>query len=95
MKIGIDIMGGDFAPQKSIHGTILALKELPKNTEIFLFGKEDAIQSELNNYSVDQKQLNIINCEDKIGMGITQPNHLNQNLTLQLQKGLNFYQKIK
>ena len=29
MRIGIDIMGGDFAPKKTVHGAILALKEFP------------------------------------------------------------------
>ena len=30
MRIGIDIMGGDFAPQKTVQGAILAQKELPE-----------------------------------------------------------------
>ena len=38
MRIGIDIMGGDFAPKKTVHGTILALEELPSDIEIVLFG---------------------------------------------------------
>ena len=47
MRIGIDIMGGDYAPQKTIHGAILALDELPNNIEIVLFGKESEILAEL------------------------------------------------
>ena len=43
MKIGIDIMGGDYAPQKSVHGAILAFNDLPKNISIVLFGKENEI----------------------------------------------------
>ena len=39
MRIGIDIMGGDYAPQKSVHGAILAFNELPKNISIVLFGE--------------------------------------------------------
>jgi len=95
MKIGIDIMGGDFAPQKSIHGTILALKELPENTEIFLFGKEDAIQSELNNYSVDQTQLNIINCEDIIGMGDHPTKSFKSKPNSSIVKGFKFLSENK
>ena len=30
MKIGIDIMGGDFAPDATISGAISAYNELPK-----------------------------------------------------------------
>ena len=28
MKIGIDIMGGDFAPKKTVYGSVLAKNEL-------------------------------------------------------------------
>ncbi len=47
MRIGIDIMGGDYAPQKTVHGAILALNELPKDTTVVLFGKESQILAEL------------------------------------------------
>ena len=41
-------MGGDYAPQKTVHGAILAHQELPKDTKIVLFGKESNILSALN-----------------------------------------------
>ena len=34
MKIGIDILGGDFAPDANISGAILAKKELPIDASI-------------------------------------------------------------
>ena len=40
MKIGIDIMGGDFAPASTIQGAILSINELPSNISVVLFGKE-------------------------------------------------------
>ena len=40
MKIGIDIMGGDYAPKKTIHGVALALEELKDEITIFLFGQK-------------------------------------------------------
>ena len=60
MKIGIDIMGGDYAPEKTIHGAVLAAKELSKNTIITLFGKEDIISSELAKYNVDKAIFEIV-----------------------------------
>lgn len=68
MKIGIDIMGGDYAPKKTLQGTILALKELPKNTTIVLFGKENEILYELKNHNFNPKKLEIIDCSDVISM---------------------------
>ena len=68
MRIGIDIMGGDYAPKKTLQGTILALKELPKNTTIVLFGKENKILYELKNHNFNPKKLEIIDCSDVISM---------------------------
>ncbi len=69
MRIGIDIMGGDYAPQKTVHGAILALNELPRNTKIVLFGRESEILSELKQYNIDANNFEIINCNDVIDMG--------------------------
>ena len=69
MRIGIDIMGGDYAPKKTLQGTILALKELPKNTTIVLFGKENKILYELKNHNFNPKKLEIIDCSEVIDMG--------------------------
>ena len=69
MRIGIDIMGGDYAPQKTVHGAILAQKELPKGTEIVLFGKKEDILSELRSFNVSSNTFEIVNCPEVIEMG--------------------------
>jgi glycerol-3-phosphate acyltransferase PlsX len=68
MKIGIDIMGGDYAPQKTVHGAILALQELPENIKVVLFGKENEIISELKSHSCSAKKFEIIDCPEVITM---------------------------
>ena len=69
MRIGIDIMGGDYAPQKTVHGAILALNELPSDTEIVLFGRKSEILLELKRHNILQNNFKIIDCEDVISMG--------------------------
>ena len=69
MRIGIDITGGDYAPQKTVHGAILALNELPKDTEIVLFGRESEILAELKQHNISANNFEIINCADVIDMG--------------------------
>ena len=69
MRIGIDIMGGDYAPQKTVHGAILALNELPSDTEILLFGRKNEILSELKHHNISQNNFEIIDCEDVVSMG--------------------------
>ena len=69
MRIGIDIMGGDYAPQKTVHGAILALNELPKDTTVVLFGKESQILAELKQHSFSADKFEIIDCTEVIDMG--------------------------
>ena len=68
MRIGIDIMGGDFAPQTTTEGAILAQKEL-SNVELVLIGDESIITSVLEEKSVDKKDFSIVHTTDIIGMG--------------------------
>jgi phosphate acyltransferase len=69
MRIGIDIMGGDYAPQKTVHGAILALNELLSDTKIVLFGRESEIISEIKQYNINANDFEIIDCTDVIDMG--------------------------
>lgn len=68
MRIGIDIMGGDYAPQKTLHGAILALNELQKNITLVLFGRESEILSELKQHKFSEEKFEIINCPEVITM---------------------------
>lgn len=68
MKIGVDIMGGDYAPQKTIHGAILAFNELPENITVVLFGRENDILSELKKHKFNAEKFEIINCSETISM---------------------------
>ena len=68
MKIGIDIMGGDYAPKKTVHGAILALRELPENITLVLFGEKNKILFELEQYKFNEKKISIIDCSEFISM---------------------------
>ena len=47
MRVGIDIMGGDYYPQAPVGGVILAKSVLKKEVELVLIGQEDVIKTEL------------------------------------------------
>lgn len=55
MKIGLDIMGGDFAPKATVLGAIEARKVLPEGQQLVLIGDKDVALSILHeqNYSAD------------------------------------------
>lgn len=69
MKIGIDIMGGDFAPEATVSGAILAYNELPRDVRLVLIGDKDLIEAELAKHNADAKNFEIVHAPDVIGMG--------------------------
>jgi len=48
MKIAVDAMGGDFAPQVTVEGAVLAAKEY--GVKVVLVGDEDQVSKELSKY---------------------------------------------
>ncbi|HEY0030213.1 MAG TPA: phosphate acyltransferase PlsX [Bacteroidia bacterium] len=69
MKIGIDIMGGDFAPDATVAGSILAYNELPKDVRLVLIGDKDHILTELAKGGADAGNFEIVHATEVIGMG--------------------------
>lgn len=69
MKIGLDVMGGDFAPVATLSGAILALDEISPKDQIVLIGDEAIILAELEKKHVDPALFSIVHAEDVIGMG--------------------------
>ncbi|MCH2223247.1 MAG: phosphate acyltransferase PlsX [Crocinitomicaceae bacterium] len=68
MKIGIDVLGGDFAPNANLQGAALARKELSKDTTIVLIGDQDVILSGLSLLNEDSKDYEVIHAPDVITM---------------------------
>jgi glycerol-3-phosphate acyltransferase PlsX len=68
MKIGIDILGGDFAPEANISGAILAQKELPSDVKLVLLGDQEQILSGLSAHNVDANLFEIVHAPDVITM---------------------------
>lgn len=68
MKVGIDIAGGDFAPQANILGAILAKKELPKEAVLTLIGDKDLILSQLKQNNADVTDFEIVHAPEIITM---------------------------
>ncbi|MBI2258444.1 MAG: phosphate acyltransferase PlsX [Flavobacteriia bacterium] len=68
MKIGIDILGGDFAPSANILGVVQACESLPKGVTFALFGDMHQIKEALQNHNVDFNRIEIIHAPDIITM---------------------------
>jgi len=69
MKIGLDVMGGDYAPAATIEGAILALEKISSADRIFLFGPQELIEEMLEERKVMQSAFTIVHSPEVIGMG--------------------------
>lgn len=67
MKLIIDAMGGDNAPQEIVKGTVLALNQRDDFSVIFT-GFEDQIIPELTKYDYPKDRVEIVNTTEVIGM---------------------------
>lgn len=69
MKIGFDIMGGDFAPKEAVLGAVLALAELGSNDSIVLIGDKEQAINLLHSQGVSDSRLEFVHTTEVIGMG--------------------------
>jgi glycerol-3-phosphate acyltransferase PlsX len=66
MRIGLDVSGGDFAPEANLDGAILAQRELPDYVKIFLIGDEPVISNWLNSREISSGVFEIVHAPDVI-----------------------------
>ncbi|MDA3892954.1 MAG: phosphate acyltransferase PlsX [Salinivirgaceae bacterium] len=69
MKIGIDIMGGDYAPKASVLGAIQAQEELSDEVSLVLIGDEVQIKAILESQNVSPDKFEIVHTDEFIEMG--------------------------
>jgi glycerol-3-phosphate acyltransferase PlsX len=68
MKIGLDIMGGDFAPEAAVLGAILAQKALSGST-LVLIGDQAIAKKILQENNADPANFEFVHTTEVIGMG--------------------------
>jgi glycerol-3-phosphate acyltransferase PlsX len=68
MKIGLDIMGGDFAPKNCLDGAVLALKTLPSDVKIVLIGDKDFALKYFEENKVDPSLFEFVHTTQVIEM---------------------------
>ena len=68
MNIGLDVSGGDFAPNVNLLGAVQANKALNGKARIFLFGDETEIRNGLASLAEEASNFEIIHSPEIIGM---------------------------
>ena len=69
MRIGLDIMGGDFAPQATIDGAVLAVDALEASCRLVLVGDEPAIREGLRQRGISEERFDFSHATEVIEMG--------------------------
>jgi glycerol-3-phosphate acyltransferase PlsX len=90
MKIGLDVMGGDFAPDVTIEGAIMALEKIPASDIIVLFGPEDLISQKLAEKNGVASKFIIVHSPEIIGMGDKPIKAYTQKPESSISKGLKY-----
>lgn len=68
MRIGIDIMGGDYAPEHAITGALKALNELGDSVEIVLIGKHAEVERICGEHELDVSTFDVVDANTVIDM---------------------------
>lgn len=65
IRVALDAMGGDNAPDEIIKGAIEAVQE-KDNIKVFLVGKKVSIENSLSKYEYNKEQIEVISAEEVI-----------------------------
>lgn len=83
MRLALDAMGGDYAPEEAIAGAIEAAEILQDETVIFLIGDEEVIKPKIPEKY--RNKIQVVHAPDVIGMG----EHPVKALTAKPQSSIN------
>src|SRR5206468_10233131 len=70
IRIALDAMGSDNAPQVEVEGTVQALKELPPEFHVQLVGRKADIEAALAKHpGADRRRIEVVDAPEVVGMG--------------------------
>jgi len=67
MRIAVDAMGGDKAPEVVVEGAVLAAREYP--IDVLLVGTQTTLEELLQNYDLGKIKIQVINASQYVLMG--------------------------
>ena len=68
MRVALDAMGGDFAPETTIAGARLAIEELSDDDALVLVGNQALVEEQLSRHGVSSSRIEIVHADEVIGM---------------------------
>ena len=68
MRVALDAMGGDFAPDATVTGAVLALQELSEDDQLVLVGNRTAIEERLSDHGESLSRIEVVHADEVISM---------------------------
>lgn len=65
VNIAVDAMGGDYAPDETVKGSVEAVNQR-NDIKVYLVGKEAVLKEKLSSYTYDSSQIEVVNAEEVI-----------------------------
>ncbi|MBQ6856745.1 MAG: phosphate acyltransferase PlsX [Lachnospiraceae bacterium] len=92
IKIVVDAMGGDYAPLEPVKGAVEAVNER-KDIRVCLVGQEDAVKKELEKYSYNKEQIEIVHASEVIETAEPPVNAIRRKKDSSIVVGMNMVKK--
>jgi len=93
IRIAVDVMGGDHAPEETIKGCAEALAAGDSRVKLLLVGQEDKIKAELAKHKMDETRYEIVDAPEVIGTEETPTVAIRQKKQSSLVVGLNLVKR--
>lgn len=94
MRIALDAMGGDFAPQATVEGAYLYQKETSARNEVVLVGIQEQLLAECEKHANWQNlKISIVHADEVVAMNESPTEALKQKKNSSLQVGLNLHKQ--
>lgn len=68
MRVALDAMGGDFAPDATVAGAGLAVEELSDDDQLILVGDREVIEGKLSHFRISSSRIEVVHAPEVIGM---------------------------
>jgi len=68
MNIGLDMMGGDFAPAEAVKGVLNFIQTDPSDVKLFLIGRQDELEPLIAEHKISAEKINVIHADQVIDM---------------------------
>jgi len=88
IKIAVDAMGGDYAPLETVKGAVEAVCERD-DIVVCLTGREEEIKKELEKYTYNKEQIEIVNATEVIETGEPPVNAIRRKKDSSIVVGMN------